>query len=99
MWKGGKTTNRGYILILKPTHPNCNKMGYVFEHRLVMEKHLGRYLTPEEIVHHKGTKYPIESIENIQDNRIENLRLFSGAGEHKKYHLKLRRLENAKTTY
>jgi len=40
-----------------------------------MEKHLGRYLKPEECVHHKGIKYPIGSIENKQDNRIENLEL------------------------
>ncbi len=99
MWKGGKTTNRGYILILKPEHPFCNKMGYVFEHRLVMEKYLGRYLNSIEIVHHEGTKYPIGSIENKQDNRIENLLLFNGTGKHIKHHAKLRRLANDKTKY
>ena len=52
----------GYILIYKPKHPFATQNGYVFEHRLVMEKHLGRYRTPEEIVHHKGIKYPIGSI-------------------------------------
>lgn len=72
-WKGGKKIKRGYVLIFFPTHPFA-KEKYVFEHRLVMEKHLGRYLTPQEVVHH------INGIKD--DNRIENLKLFSSAGTH-----------------
>jgi len=64
-WKGGKYTSEGYCRILKSNHPYANKQGYVTEHRLTMEKHLGRYLTAKEIVHH------INGIRN--DNRIENL--------------------------
>ena len=77
-WKGGKTIHStGYIFIYIPTHPYAHN-GYVFEHRLVMEKHLGRYLKPEERVHH------INKIKD--DNRPENLKLFNNESEHQKFH-------------
>lgn len=82
-WKGGITkTKNGYILIYSPNHPHKSKSNYMLEHRLVMEEHLGRYLTPEEVVHHRGIKYSLGSIKNRQDNRIENLKLFKSNGEH-----------------
>lgn len=78
-WKGGKYKRiSGYIMILKPNHPNCNSQGYVLESRLVMEKHLDRYLEPEEVVHH------INRIKD--DNRIENLKLFKNNVIHLKHH-------------
>jgi hypothetical protein len=76
----------GYIIVwVDPTSPFAsmrNKYGYVKEHRLVLAKYLERCLTPKELVHHKGIKYPIDSIENRQDNRIENLKLMNGNGKH-----------------
>jgi hypothetical protein len=70
LWKGGKSIKGGYKIIRCPEHPNCDSGKYVKEHRLVMEKHLGRYLYPWETVHHKnGIK---------DDNRIENLKLLPG---------------------
>jgi len=80
-WKGGKKQNRGYIFIHLPTHPHAKK-GYVQEHRLIVEKHLGRYLKKGEVVHH------INEIKD--DNRIENLMLFKTNAEHMKFHTKIR---------
>src|SRR3990167_11065751 len=54
-WKGGRIVDKsGYILLKNNEHPFCNSGGYVREHRLVMEKHLGRYLQPKEVVHHEN---------------------------------------------
>lgn len=93
-WKGGTYTGKGgYVFVLQPNHPRANCRGYVRRSHLVMEKKLGRYLTKEERVHHRGKKYPIKSIENKQDDRIESLMLFPNESEHQKYHQKLKRKE------
>ena len=70
-WKGGTRMVHGYITIYCPNHPsvvNSDKK-YVREHRLVMEKHLGRYLYHWEEIHH------INGIKT--DNRLENLKVVS----------------------
>ena len=53
---------------MNPEHPFATKSGYIREHRLVMEKKIGRFLQPNEVVHHING--------NRQDNRVENLQLF-----------------------
>ena len=63
-WKGGRTVGKsGYVTILDQETGRRVK-----EHRLVMEKHLGRRLLPNENVHHiNGMR---------SDNRLENLELW-----------------------
>lgn len=74
-WKGGRTTDKdGYTLVLRPDHPAANNHGYVREHRLVMEAVLGRFLLPEEVVHHKD--------DNHANNDPDNLEVFGSNAEH-----------------
>lgn len=77
-WKGGRIKDfHGYVFIYCPDHPHANNKNYVREHRLVMEKDLGRFLLPSEVVHH------FNGI--VDDNRRENLMLFTSTGEHTRY--------------
>lgn len=81
----------GYKYFIFPHHPLDRKNGYILEHRLVMEKKLGRKLNKNEVVHH------INGIRD--DNRTENLKLYVNNGAHIKDHAKARRkdkLEKAK---
>lgn len=72
-WTGGRHISSGgyvYIFVGKGNHPRASKScPYVFEHILVMEKHLKRYLTVQEDVHHINR--------DKTDNRLENLKLFT----------------------
>ena len=74
-YKSGKFVDSNGVYILSRGHPNCTKTGYVYKHRIVMEKHLGRFLNKNEYVHH------INFINT--DNRIKNLTLCKGHGEHR----------------
>lgn len=78
-WKGGKFNFNDYIMVLKPKHPFPNHTAkYVFEHRLVVEQWIGRYLTSEERCHHVN--------EIKSDNRPENLMAFINESAHQRFH-------------
>jgi len=77
-YRGGRHfLPNGYVMVLAPfDHPYRPKTGYIPEHRLVMEKKIGRYLLPTEVVDH---------IDGLRlHNAPENLRLYSKNGDHLK---------------
>jgi hypothetical protein len=70
-------TSDGYVSVCAPHHPNRNGHGRVLEHRLVMERMIGRLLESHEIVHHKdGVK---------TNNKPSNLELTTWS-DHAKHH-------------
>jgi len=73
----------GYVVVKVPDHPHSfswgnNGTGWVYEHRYVMEVHLGRFLQSDEVVHHKDR--------DRSNNSVSNLELLS-ASEHSKLHV------------
>lgn len=79
-YKTGRRIDRdGYALVSVANHPFARKrpgrkMGQVFEHRLIVEDMLDRYLEPGEVVDHvDGLKL---------HNHPDNLRLFATNAEH-----------------
>lgn len=76
-WKGGKILSyEGYVMIHMPEHP-ASHLNYISEHRLIIEKQMGRYLLSKEIGHHRnGIK---------DDNRPKNLMAFTSESAHKRF--------------
>lgn len=68
----------GYKVIYLPEHPGCLSDGNVYEHRIVCENYIGRYLKQDEVVHHIN--------HNRQDNRIENLLILCSKEAHSRLH-------------
>lgn len=89
-WKGEtrKLSRYGYVMSRSFGHPFADKQGWVFEHRLVAEKHL---LNDENSVEINGEKYLKKGYQvhhvnfDRQDNRVENLLVLT-AKEHRKIH-------------
>ena len=76
----------GYVLVYKPDHPRAirsgGEKGFVYEHVLVAEKKLGRYIRDDEEVHHLDL--------NRANNLPRNLIVLSAAA-HIQLHSWLRR--------
>lgn len=75
---GRYLTRAGYIMV-NVYDAETDRFRKVFEHRYVMEQHIGRKLRPDEVVHHLN--------HNKTDNRIENLLILS-SGEHTSLHFR-----------
>ena len=75
MAKGYMIDRDGYILIYAKDHPKCNARGFVREHRMEVEKHLGRHLEIEEVVHHKDR--------DKANNHIDNLEIMTKSDHHR----------------
>lgn len=59
-------TSNGYIRVYGYTDHPKNDKGRVYEHVLVMEEQLGRYLLPGENVHHKNGDRTNNAPENLE---------------------------------
>lgn len=79
-WKGGRWIDKaGYVYVRAPEHPTVYANGFYPEHRLVVEKAIGRSLSRDEHVHHRdGDK---------QNNDLSNLEVLT-AREHGLLHPK-----------
>lgn len=78
-WNGGEVKDSsGRVMIYSPLHPRPSYCGtHVYRYRLVMEKHLGRFLESNEHVHHINGDFT--------DDRLENLKVVTPS-EHSKMH-------------
>ena len=56
--------HNGYCYIKDINHPNCNKNGYVLEHRVNLEEKIGRLLNNDEDSHH----IDFDKTNNSKDN-------------------------------
>lgn len=83
--RGWKIDFYGYFMFFKPDHPSSNSNGYIKRARYNMEKHIGRYLSREELVHHKD-------MNRLNDN-IENLQIMTRS-EHNILHEKIKKMLN-----
>lgn len=86
----------GYIVIYRPNHPDSMKgrgyNGFVYEHRIVAEKKIGRRLRIYECVHHVDL--------NRSNNNPENIEVMK-MNEHTTLHNNIKNIKNGYkvTTY
>ncbi|MHA1343585.1 MAG: HNH endonuclease signature motif containing protein [Promethearchaeota archaeon] len=70
--------SNGYVYLKTWSHPYRDGQNLVAEHRVVVEKAIGRYLKKKEVVHH------IDG--NKQNNNLYNLFLCKSETEHRQVH-------------
>lgn len=73
-----KVNPDGYVMLRTPDHPRPLAGDFVYEHILVMESFLGRYLVYPEVVHHRD--------HDRGNNAISNLHLCVNQAEHVRIH-------------
>lgn len=67
-----------YEYRIVPGHPRANTDNAVYLHVLIAEEKLGRYLLPQEVVHHID--------ENKTNNNPDNLMVFYTKADHTSFH-------------
>ena len=70
--------DNGYIRIYMPEHKNADINGLIYEHQLVAEQKIGRWLKDEEVVHHIDR--------DRANNKPENLLIFASNADHAAFH-------------
>ena len=68
----------GYEEVYIPGHPAARNNGCVLKQRIIAEEKLGRYLQPNEVVHHKDG--------NRLNNHPDNLMVFCNQESHARFH-------------
>jgi len=79
----------GRIYIKCPEHPYANNKGFILLSHVIVESTIGRFLKPEEIVHHKDG--------NRWNNNPNNLTILKGQSQHAVLHNR-KRISNESRT-